>query len=136
MKANWMDFGRLGLFAAGLALAVGAASAQPGPRGAAGASAPPGASASGPAGMGPRMGAHMGPGARWGSDYTPGWSMMSRAERDEHREHMRGFKDYDECKSYMDQHHEQMAARAKERGVTMAASPRRDACVGLKGTAK
>ena len=38
----------------------------------------------------------------------------------------------EECDAYMSQHHDQMAERAKERGMTMPAEPRRDACAGLK----
>jgi hypothetical protein len=45
---------------------------------------------------------------------------------------MRSMKTYEECKSYQDQHHEQMAAKAKERGGKALAQPRRDACGGLK----
>lgn len=98
-----------------------------------------GAPAAGPAGAAstPRMG--MGPGGgtmrggpRWGGDYTPGWGMMSSKERDEHRAQMRAARSYEECVALRDRHHEQMAARAKERGVTMPAQPRRDACQGMK----
>lgn len=86
-------------------------------------------------GMG--MGMGMGPGsghgaARWGSDYTPGWALMTEQERNEHRERMRAMKTYEECKTYQEQHHEQMAARAKERGGKALPQPRRDACSGLK----
>jgi len=89
----------------------------------------------GPAASAPGMG--MGPGggrgaARYGSDYTPGWTLMSEQERNEHRDRMRSMKTYEECKSYQDQHHEQMAARAKERGGKALAMPRRDACGSLK----
>lgn len=45
---------------------------------------------------------------------------------------MRAMKTYDECKTYRDQLHEQMVARAKERGGKALAPPRRDACSGLK----
>jgi hypothetical protein len=37
-----------------------------------------------------------------------------------------------ECKAYMEQHHQEMVARAKEKGRTLPAQPRRDACAGLK----
>lgn len=66
----------------------------------------------------------------------PGRSMMSADERAAHRQQMAGFKTYEECKAYMDKHHDDMAARAKERGITMPAAPRRDACAGLKAPAK
>jgi len=58
---------------------------------------------------------------------------MSPKERDEHRARMGAAKTYDECKTLQQQHHELMAARAKERGVNAPlAQPRRDACAGLK----
>lgn len=88
----------------------------------------------GPPASAPRQGAGPmnGPRAHWGRDYTPGWSMMSEAERKEHREHMQAFKTYEECRAYMEKHHEQMASRVKERGGKPLAQPRRDACNGLK----
>lgn len=114
-----------------IATAAGLAGAQtggpgpgPGPGPAAGASAPR-------MGMGPGGGMMRG-GARWGSDYTPGWGMMSSKERDEHRAQMRAAKTPAECTALRDKHHEQMVARAKERGITMPAQPRRDACQGMK----
>lgn len=57
---------------------------------------------------------------------------MNPQERTEHRDRMRAMKSYDECKVYQDQHHEQMAARAKERGGKALPQPRRDPCAGLK----
>lgn len=115
-----------------VALSVGVAVAQPG--GGPGPGAGPGA---GPAASAPGKGMGMGPGAgrgaaRWGSDATPGWALMTQQERNEHRERMRSMKTYEECKTYQEQHHEQMAARAKERGGKVLAQPRRDACGGLK----
>lgn len=111
-----------------MTLLAGTALAQSG-AGAGGPAATPAMPASG-MGMGPGMGAgHM---AQWGMDYTPGWSMMTRAERNEHREHMRSFKTYEECTAYRDQVHEKMAARIKEKGGKPLAQPRRDACAGLK----
>ena len=117
--------------AALIGLSVGVAFAQagggkgPGPQ-----AGTPAASAPGQA-LGPRTGAPRGA-ARWGADYTPGWALMSEQERAEHRERMRSMKTYEECTAYQQQHHEQMAARAKERGGRGPASPRRDACAGLK----
>ncbi len=97
-------------------------------------------SGAGPMGAGPDAGAPgmgMGRGtgagrAQWGSDFTPGWTLMSQQERNEHRDRMRSMKSYEECHAYQAQHHEQMAARAKERGGAAPAQPRRDACAGLK----
>jgi Spy/CpxP family protein refolding chaperone len=113
---------RLLAAAAALLLTAAAVPAQPasGPGPGPGASAPRG----GPGGPG-RMG-------RWGSDFTPGWSLMTPAERQEHQARMKSMTDHADCKAYMDEHHEQMAARAKEKGGTMPARPRRDACAGLQ----
>ncbi len=115
------------MWAALIAASAGLAGAQtggPGPGPAAGASAPR-------MGMGPGGGMMRG-GPRWGSDYTPGWAMMNAKERDEHRAQMRAAKTEQECVALRDKHHEQMGARAKERGITMPAQPRRDACQGMK----
>ena len=48
-----------------------------------------------------------------------GWTLMTPEERTEHQNKMRGFKTYDECKTYQEEHHKQMEARAKEKGVTL-----------------
>lgn len=121
-----------------LALALSVTTAaypQPGPASAdrpcAVASGVGGPAAGCPGGGMRRGGGMMGPGARWGRDYTFGWAMMSREEQQQHREKMLAFKDYDECKAYMEQHHALMAERAKERGRPMPAQPRRDACATL-----
>jgi hypothetical protein len=116
-----------------MAVSMAAATAQPGSGKGPGAGTGP--MSAGPAASAPGMG--MGPGggrgaARYGSDYTPGWALMSQQERNEHRDRMRSMKTYEECKAYQDQHHEQMAARAKERGGKALAQPRRDACGSLK----
>lgn len=70
--------------------------------------------------------------AWWGSDVTPGWKLMTWAERNAHRKSMRAMKTYEECKAYLEQHHEQMAARAKERGQEPLKPAPRDACEKLK----
>jgi hypothetical protein len=121
-----------------IGLSAGVAFAQAGGKSPGPGSGPmgPGPGASGP-GMGMGMGAGMGPGvgrgaARWGSDVTPGWGMMNPQERMDHQDRMRAMKTYEECKTYRDQHHEQMAARAAERGGKAPAAPRRDACGELK----
>jgi hypothetical protein len=69
--------------------------------------------------------------AQWGADFTPGWTLMNQSERNEHRDRMRSMKTYDECHAYQSQHHEQMTARAKERGGAVPSQPRHDACAGL-----
>lgn len=118
-----------------LALSMGVVLAQPGGvRGPGGGQGPMGA---GPAASAPGMGKGMGPAggrgaARWGADDTPGWALMTQQERNEHRDRMRAMKTYEECKAYQEQHHEQMAARAKERGGQALPQPRRDPCGSLK----
>lgn len=124
---------RIVVLASLVGLPMGVVMAQPG--GGKGPGAGPGPMGTGPAASAPGMG--LGPGvgrgaARWGSEYTPGWTLMTQQERNEHRERMRSMKTYEECKTYQEQHHEQMAARAKERGGKGLAQPRRDACGGLK----
>jgi hypothetical protein len=124
---------RMVLLASLIGLSTGAVFAQAG-----GGKGPMGAgpAASAP-GMGMGMGMGMSPGggrgaARWGSDFTPGWTMMNQQERDEHRDRMHSMKTYEECKTYQERHHDQMATRANERGGKALAQPRRDACAGLK----
>lgn len=120
-----------------IGVSMSVALAQPG--GGKGPGTGPGLMGAGPAASAPGMGMGMGMGpgggrgaAKWGSDYTPGWMLMTQQERNEHRDRMHSMKTYEECKSYQDQHHEQMAAKAKERGGKALAQPRRDACSGLK----
>lgn len=117
----------LGVAAVSLWLLAGVSTAQaqgPGP------GAGPGPAASAP-GMGPGGGRHMG--GRWGSRYTPGWSMMTPEERATHQQQMQAVKSYEECTALRDQHREQMAARAKDKGLAQPpAVPRRDACAALR----
>lgn len=123
------------LLSSTMALAQGGPGAGPGAGGGMGAG--PRAAGAGPAASAPGMGP--GPGvragrqamARWGDDFTPGWALMTEAERKEHSERMRALKSHEECQAYMAQHRELMATRAKERGKTVP-TPRRDACAALK----
>lgn len=69
-----------------------------------------------------------GPGmGRFGAEATPGWSMMTPQERDEHRQRMLSATTREECRKAMDEHRKIMEDRAKERGIPMR-QPRRDAC--------
>jgi hypothetical protein len=106
-----------------LACTAGSAWAQG--RAGEGAGAAPAASAPG---IGPGMHARRG---QAGADITPGWSMMTPAERADHRARMGSIRTYDECKAYMDKHREEMASRAKESGKQLPV-PRRDGCRRLK----
>lgn len=118
-----MNILRLTTACAAMLMAAGMAAAQP----ASGPGAGPGASAPrGPGGPG-----HMS-GGRWGSGVTPGWSLMTPQERQQHRDKMRSMTSHDECKAYVDQHHQEMAARAKEKGLDAPRQPRRHACAGLQ----
>lgn len=90
------------------------------------------------AGPGPRASdAQRGPGrhlrhggGRHGQRFTPGWSLMSDAERTEHRDKMRSMKTQEECRAYLGKHREAMAERAKAKGIAVH-TPRRDACARL-----
>jgi hypothetical protein len=119
-----------------IALSVGCAFAQSGNRVETGQG--PGSMGAGPAASAPGMapGAGMGPGGgrramRQGADTTPGWSLMTTQERSQHRERMRAMTTQDECKAYVAQHHEEMAARAKASGAKSLPMPRRDPCARL-----
>jgi hypothetical protein len=109
-----------------LALAAGTARAQPGP----GPGAGPGA------GQGPGPGAGPGKGRggppSFGSSNTRGWSMMTREERDAHRQRMTSVKTLDECNAALADHQKQMEARAKERGKAAPRGPGRDMCEVMK----
>lgn len=68
---------------------------------------------------------------RFQQDNTPGWTLMTPAERTEFQTKMRAAKTYDECKAIQAEHHAVMEARAKEKGVTLPA-PRNNACEQMK----
>ncbi len=72
------------------------------------------------------------PGMRMGANNTPGWAMMTPAERQAHHEKMSGMTDHAQCTAYMAQHHASMVTRASELGRAMPAKPRQDACAPLK----
>lgn len=91
-----------------------------------------------PTGMGPHMGQGMGPGPhmggggmRGGPGTTMGWSLMTPEERREHQAKMMSMKSGKECRAYVEQHHRQMAERAKQRGGSMPPAPMHDPCAGL-----
>lgn len=79
---------------------------------------------------GPGMGAGPGAGIRgmhFDQTNTPGWTLMTAEERSASQTRMRAAKTYEECKQVQDEQHKVMEARAKEKGVTLAA-PRRNGC--------
>lgn len=82
------------------------------------------------------MGGGMGPGKgggrfALGSDNTVGWALMTQEERNEHRQKMWSFKNYDECKAYQLEHHQAMEAKAKAQGKALV-PPRFNACDRMK----
>jgi hypothetical protein len=81
---------------------------------------------------GPGMGMGGMHGWKMNRDNTPGWSMMSRAERRQHHDKMMAMTDPAACSAYMEEHHAKMAERAKERGRALPAKPRSDACAALQ----
>lgn len=124
MNASLLSLVALLVSSAAVAVAAAAAPAT---------AAAPAAQASGP-GPGPASapgmgGRHRG---RFGPDHPPGWALMTPEERTDHRSRMQAMNSRDECIAYTEQHHARMAARAQERGRTLPAKPRHDACAGLK----
>jgi hypothetical protein len=109
MRSTFLATAALVLLAAGAAVAQQAT-----------LPAAPGASATRP---GPRAG--------MGRDFTPGWTMMTRAERDAHRRQMLNARSAEECRRILDEHFKQMTERANARGVAMP-GPRRDACASFR----
>jgi hypothetical protein len=64
-------------------------------------------------------------------DNTRGWDLMSPQERIAHQARVRGFTDYQSCSAYRAQHHQDMAERARQRGLRFGGG-RRDFCDHLK----
>lgn len=64
---------------------------------------------------------------RFQQDNTPGWTLMTPAERSEFQTRMRAAKTYDECKAIQAEHRAMVEARAQEKGVTLN-TPRHNAC--------
>lgn len=126
---------RLLVLSGAFGLSFMAAQAQP--SGNATAPQPPASGSMGPGmhggtGMGPHMGGAMGQGMRGGPGDTVGWSLMTPEEQRQHHAKMMSFTDAKDCRAYVDQHHRLMVERAKQRGVTMPATPMHDPCAGLK----
>lgn len=68
---------------------------------------------------------------RFGPGNTPGWSLMTPQERTEHRSRMMGFTNYEDCVSYLAEHHAMMLERARKQGVTLPAEPHPGFCQRL-----
>jgi hypothetical protein len=80
-------------------------------------------------GPGPGPGAR---GPRWGAEVTPGWALMTPEERKAHQDKMRSFSQPGDCRAYLEEHHRQMQARAKERGRDLPARGPGPGCDNLK----
>ena len=65
---------------------------------------------------------------RVGSEYTPGWDMMTPAERDAFRQRMIAAPTKAECRRLRDEQLEIAAKRANARGIKSVPNPRYDAC--------
>ena len=115
-------------FSAFLSVPMADAVAQAVPPANQAASAPrgPGAGSAPRQGMG-RRGGMVGP------NYTPGWQMMTPAERDEHRNRMLNAKTADECRQIMAEHQQRMDERATAAGRGPMPHPHRDGCSGFGG---
>ena len=77
--------------------------------------------------QGAGMGKMGGRGMRFNQDNVSGWSLMTPEERSAQQAKMRSSKTYAECKALQTEHRVSMAARAKEKGVSLP-SPRQNGC--------
>lgn len=64
---------------------------------------------------------------------TRGWQFMTPEERIEHQAKIRGFKTYEECRTYQVEHHRLMEERARQRGMALP-SGGQDFCAHLKSS--
>ncbi len=64
---------------------------------------------------------------------TPGWALMSPAERVEHQAIVRGLTSYDACRAYQIAHHRLMEERAEQRDLP-APGGAHDFCEHLRPT--
>lgn len=87
--------------------------------------------------MGPGMGGGMGRGGGWRvtQGNTPGYALMTAAERSAHQTKIGSLRTYAECKAYMDEHHRMMETRAKERGTKLMMM-RADPCSDMKAAGR
>jgi hypothetical protein len=65
---------------------------------------------------------------RYGQIYTPGWTMMSKDERDEYAAAMGQLKNRAECVAFMTKHYELMSRRALQRNLPLPDHARLDLC--------
>lgn len=61
---------------------------------------------------------------------TAGWQYMTPEERIAHQARIRSFSNYEDCVAYRQQHHQQMAERARALGEVLRPG-RRDICAHL-----
>ncbi len=68
---------------------------------------------------------------RASEENTRGWRLMTPEERIEHQARIRGFKNYEACRTYQLEHHRLMMERARQRGMALRGGGR-DICAHLK----
>jgi hypothetical protein len=66
------------------------------------------------------------------ADAMPGRSLMTPEERTAHQEKMRSFTDQAACRSYMQEHHRMLDARAHEQGKSLPRSEAGPYCERLR----
>ena len=65
---------------------------------------------------------------RWGAGYTPGWMLMTPAERKSFIQKMHAVKTMDECKALVDAQTQEVETPAKATGQHVPRKPRHAAC--------
>ena len=66
-----------------------------------------------------------------GANNTAGWNLMSAEEQRAHQAKMSSMTTYAECKEYMEKHDQELADRAKAKGMVLR-SPNERACDQMK----
>lgn len=79
----------------------------------------------------PGPGGGMGGGYRFNQANTPGWILMTEAERNDFRQKMWNTKTFEECKTIQTEHHKLMEERAKAKNMKLT-PPRYNACDRMK----
>jgi hypothetical protein len=87
--------------------------------------------------MGPGMGKGIAAGGAWHMTQgnTPGYALMTPEERSAHQAKMQSLRAYDECKTYVAEHHRLMEARAKEKGSKLMVM-RADPCADMRAAGR
>lgn len=103
-------------------VAVAAAALSAGPVLAQGPTGAASAAGTGPGGKGAASA------PRSGNGVTPGWKIMTPAERTEYQAAMGRMRTQGECGAYLDSHYKEMMSRSLERGLPAPSNPHREVC--------